>query len=207
MKSARPVPIRLLLLLYILISGTYQIAGAVGIVVGFFDLRHQVHQPFEVDFNRPTITSVAEGAHKAGLRADDTIESLNGEPYRGQALLQKVRWYARAGDTMRLGVRHADGGRAVVLLPLTGDSSGPTVYESILIMLVHVIVPLLCLGLGYWVVLARPLDLNAWLILILLSFPGAFTAVSTYNCWPGVWLTLRLAWHLMTLLALKINAV
>ena len=195
MKSRRSLPVHLLLLLYILVSGTYQIMAAVSIVVGFFDLRHQVHLPFEVDYKRPTVTSVAEGAQKAGLRVDDTIESLNGKPYWGQALLQKVRWYARAGDTMRLGVRHADGGRAVVLLPLTGDSSSPTVYGSIFIMLVHVIVPLFCLGLGYWVVVARPLDLNAWLILILLSFPGAFTAVSTYNCWPGAWLALRLAWH------------
>jgi sigma-B regulation protein RsbU (phosphoserine phosphatase) len=200
MKSARSLPVHLLLLLYILISGTYQIVAAVSLVVGFFDLRHQVQQPFEVGYKSPTITSVTEGAHKAGLRVDDTIESLNGEPYWGQALLQKVRWYARAGDTMRLGVRHADGGHAVVLLPLTGVPFRPTVYESILILLVHMIVPLFCLGLGYWVVVARPLDLNAWLILILLSFPGSFIAISTYNCWPGVWFALRLAWHIILLL-------
>jgi sigma-B regulation protein RsbU (phosphoserine phosphatase) len=185
-----------LLLLYILVSGTYQMVGAVAIVIGFFDLRHQVEQPFEVGYKPPTITSVSEGAHKTGLSVNDTIESLNGEPYWGRALLQKVRWYARPGDTLRLGVRHADGGRAVILLPLTGFSFRPTVYQSILMMLVHVIVPLLCLGLGYWVVVARPLDLNAWLILVLLSFPGSFIAVSTYNCWPGVWLALRLAWHI-----------
>jgi hypothetical protein len=80
MKSARSVPIHLLLLLYILISGTYQVVAAVSIVVGFFDLRHQVHLPFEVDYKRPTITSVAEGAHKAGLKVNDTIESLNVSP-------------------------------------------------------------------------------------------------------------------------------
>jgi phosphoserine phosphatase RsbU/P len=171
--------------------------AAVSIAVAILDLRHQVHQPFEVGYMRPTITSVAEGAQKAGLRLDDTIESLNGEPYWGQALLQKVRWRARVGDTMRVGVRHANGGRAVVLLPLGGDSTRPTVYDSSAILLVHVIVPLFCLGLGYWVVVARPLDLNAWLILILLSFPGSFIAVSTYNCWPGVWLALRLAWQII----------
>jgi hypothetical protein len=48
MKSARSLPVHLLLLLYILISGTYQVVAAVSLVVGFFDLRHQVHQPFEV---------------------------------------------------------------------------------------------------------------------------------------------------------------
>src|SRR5580704_1489480 len=98
---------------------------------------------------------------------------------------------------MRFGVRHADGQRASVVLPLTGDSSRPTVYELIFVIFLHLIVPLFCLGLGYWVALARPRDLNAWLILILLSFPGAVIAVSTYNTWPGVWLALRLAWHII----------
>ena len=97
---------------------------------------------------------------------------------------------------MQLGLRHVDGTHGTVAVPLAGYSSGPTVYESIFVMLLHMVVPLLCLGLGYWVVLARPLDLNAWLILVLLSFPGAFIAISTYNCWPGVWLALRLVWHL-----------
>jgi phosphoserine phosphatase RsbU/P len=200
MKSARSVPVHLLLLLYILISGTYQIVGAVSLVVGFFDLRHQVHQPFEVGYNPPAISSVTEAAQKAGLATGDIIESLNAEPYWGRALLQKVRWYARPGDTMQLGVRRANGTHVTVAVPLAGYPSGPTVYESIFIMLVHGIVPLFCLGLGYWVVMARPLDLNAWLILVLLSFPGAFTAISTFNYWPGVWLTLRLAWHMILLL-------
>ncbi len=200
MKSARSVPIRLLLLLYILISGTYQIVGALSIVVAILDLRHQAEQPFEVGYNPPTISSVTEAAQKAGLATGDTIESLNGESYWGRALLQKVRWYARPGDTMQLGLRHADGTQGSVALPLAGEPPA-TVYDSISILLVHVVVPLFCLGLGYWVVVARPLDLNAWLILILLSFPGSFIAVSTENCWPGVWLALRLAWHILLFLA------
>jgi sigma-B regulation protein RsbU (phosphoserine phosphatase) len=197
MKSGRFLPVHLLLLLYILVSGTYQIVAAVSLVVGFFDLRHQVQQPFEVGYEHPTITSVEEAAQKAGLRAGDTIESLNGEPYWGRALFQKVRWYARPGGTMRFGVRHADGQRASVALPLMGYPSRPTVYEMIFTIFLHLVVPLFCLGLGYWVALARPRDLNAWLILILLSFPGSFIAVSTYNTWPGIWLALRLAWHII----------
>jgi phosphoserine phosphatase RsbU/P len=197
MKSARSLPLHLLLFLYILISATYQIVASVSLIVGFFDLRHQVQAPFDIGFEHPQITSVTEAAQKAGLRLGDAIESLNGEPYWGRALFQKVRWYAKIGDTMRLGVRHADGNRAAIVLPLTGDPSSPTVYASIFLVFLHLIVPLFCLGLGYWVALARPRDLNAWLILILLSFPGAFISISTYNNWPGFWLALRLAWHII----------
>ncbi len=200
MKPGRSLPVHLLLLLYILISGTYQIVAAVSLVVGFFDLRHQVNQPFEVGYDPPAITSATAAVQKAGLKVGDTIESLNGEPYWGRALLQKVRWYARPGDTMQLGLRHVDGTRGTVAVPLAGYPSSPTVYESIFVVLLNILLPILCLGLGYWVVLARPLDLNAWLILILLTFPGAFIAISTFNCWPGVWLALRLVWHLVLIL-------
>ena len=89
MKSARSAPVHLLLLLYILVSGTYQIAGAVSIVVAILDLRHQADQPFEVGSDRPAITSVTEAAQKAGLKVGDTIESLNGESYWGRAALAK----------------------------------------------------------------------------------------------------------------------
>jgi sigma-B regulation protein RsbU (phosphoserine phosphatase) len=197
MKSARSRPLHLLVFLYILVSGTFQIVAAVSLVVGVFDLRHQVQAPFEVGYEHPTITSATEPAQKAGLQAGDVIESLNGEPYWGRALFQKVRFYARIGDTMRLGVRHADGERATVVLPLSGDPSSPTLYESFFVIFLHMLIPLFCLGLGYWVVLARPRDLNAWLILILLSFPGSFISVDTYNSWPGAWLWLRLAWHII----------
>ena len=33
-------------------------------------------------------------------------------------------------------------------------------------------------------------------LLIILSFPEAFISVSTFNWWPGVWLVLRLYWHM-----------
>ena len=36
------------------------------------------------------------------------------------------------------------------------------------------LLPLLSLLIGYWVVAARPHDLNAWLVLALLSFSEAF---------------------------------
>ena len=64
MKSPRSLPVHLFLFLYILISGTYQIVAAVSLVVGFFDLRHQVHQPFEVGYD----PSVAIDLRSASLR-------------------------------------------------------------------------------------------------------------------------------------------
>ncbi|MGH9655011.1 MAG: SpoIIE family protein phosphatase, partial [Bryobacteraceae bacterium] len=57
-------------------------------------------------------------------------------------------------------------------------------------------IPLFCLLLGYWVALARPFDLNAWLVLLILSYPESLMSSSVYQWWPGIWLVLRLYWHL-----------
>jgi sigma-B regulation protein RsbU (phosphoserine phosphatase) len=82
----------------------------------------------------------------------------------------------------------------VSLKALSSDPAQPG--EAIFIVFMNIAVPLFCLGLGYWVALARPYDPNAWLILLLLSFPEAFISVSTYNWWPRIWIPLRVFWHL-----------
>jgi sigma-B regulation protein RsbU (phosphoserine phosphatase) len=46
-------------------------------------------------------------------------------------------------------------------------------------------VPLICLGLGYWIVAARPHDLNAWLVLFLLSATQALFGNLDYSFWGG----------------------
>jgi phosphoserine phosphatase RsbU/P len=187
-----------LLFLYIAISLTYQIVAAVSLIVGYFNLRHQVREPFEVDYSQPRVTSVTEPAKRAGLRVGDTIESLNGAPYYGRALWQSTRWYAHVGDVLRVGVRRANGARSTVSIPLAGEApNNAPIGQTVFVIFMTIVVPLFCLCLGYWVALVRPKDLNAWLILILLSFPESFIGVLTYNWWPGIWLVLRLNWHLI----------
>ncbi len=46
--------------------------------------------------------------------------------------------------------------------------------------------PLICLLVGYWVVAARPRDFNAWLILVILTFPETLFTLSQH-WWPGYW--------------------
>ena len=132
------------------------------------------------------------------------VLSINDEPYRGRAVWQRQRWYAHAGNVWRIRVRRPSGREATAVVPLkaispaaSGNqaSSEPKVAEASFIIFIQIVVPLFCLGLGYWVALARPQDPNAWFILLLLSYPEAFISVSTFNWWPGIWLPLRLIWH------------
>jgi phosphoserine phosphatase RsbU/P len=186
-----------ILFVYIVISLTYQVVGAVSLIVGGFDLRHQVQAPFDIAFDRPVLTDLSEAAKRAGLEAGDRLQSLDGIPYRGRALWQSTRWYAHPGDVLRVGVRRPNGTHAAVSVPLVGESGAVNVGDAIFLIFLHIVIPLLCLVIGYWVVLARATELNAWLILVLLTFPQAVISVSTYNWWPGIWLGLRLEWHLI----------
>lgn len=205
MKPRRPLIPHLLLFLYIAISLTYQIVASVSLIVGYFDLRHQVQAPFEIAFERPVIASVKAPAKQAGLAVGDRIESLNGIPYKGRALWQGIRWYAHSGDVVRMGVLRKDGTRAAIAVPFSGLSKGALankspndihIAEAAFVIFLHIVVPLFCLALGYWVALARPQDLHAWFILILLSVPQAYISISTNNWWPGIWFPLRLNWHI-----------
>ena len=203
MKSIGAWRLYILLFLYIAISLTFQIVAAASLVVAHFNLRHQVRAPFEVGFQQPKIIAVTEPAKRAGLAVGDTIESLNSTPYWGRALWQSTRWYAHPGDVLRIGVRKPNGTHATASVPLAAYSHGAYANEAVnngdigqvvLAFFFQIVVPLFCLCLGYWVALVRPTDLNAWLILILLSYPEQFISTPTYNWWPPL-LSLRQGWH------------
>jgi len=201
MRARVPRTVYALLFLYIAISLGYQILASVSLIIGYFDLRHQVQDPgLVIDAYGPIVSSVTEVPKKLGLAVGDTVESLNGSPYTGKAQLQSDRWYAHPGETLRVGIRKPDGSRATVAIPLSGFPDQVHTGDAIFIVIVVLIVPLACLFAGYWVALARPTDLNAWLVLIILTFPQAFNTVSTVNWLPGAWLVFRLAWHMELLI-------
>jgi len=186
-----------LLFLYIAISLGYQIVATVSMTIGYLDLRHQVQDPhLDIDAYSPVIASITDVQRRLGLAIGDRVETLNGEPYTGRAQLQADRWYAHPGETLRIGVGKPDGTRATVAIPLTGFNEKSSLGEQVFVLALILVVPLGCLLAGYWVALARPTDLNAWLVLIILSFPQAFLSVSTFNWLPGPWLILRLYWRL-----------
>jgi phosphoserine phosphatase RsbU/P len=206
MRPNRSPALNWLLVAYIVISLGYQIIASASLITGYFDLRHQIREPFETDFDTLKIKSVTPEANAAGVRIGDRLESLNGKPYAGRAQWQSIRWYSHPGDLIQVGVVHPEGSRAVIPVPTSGEPSAHAlrndianrapVGEASFILFLHVVLPLVCLFLGYWVALARPSDPNAWLILILLTYPEAFISVSTYNWWPGIWFYPRLGWHL-----------
>jgi len=56
-------------------------------------------------------------------------------------------------------------------------------------------VPLLGLLIGYWIVAVRPHDLNAWLVLLLLSFPETAFGNLDWSFWGEPWYILLSLWN------------
>jgi sigma-B regulation protein RsbU (phosphoserine phosphatase) len=197
-KSFQSLAIPCLLILYVGISLTYQVIGSVSLIIAYLDLRDRAPEPLAIDFDEPIITEVSDEARRAGLTIGDIVESINGIPYHGRALWQKVAWYARPGELQQIGVQRQDGAHATGLFRLASNKhKDVNIGEAAFVIFLHIIVPLFCLGLGYWVVLARPESPHAWFILVLLSIPEAYISTSTYDWLPGAFLPLRLAWHII----------
>ncbi len=147
-------------------------------------------------YENAKVTSVGPQARSAGLMVGDTLEALNGVPFRGRAQLQAARWYARATDTLRVSVRKSSGVQVDLAIPLQHIPQTFSLAESIFVVFVQMVIPFSCLFIGYWVAIARPWDPIAWFILIILSVPEEFISISTFNWLPGIWLVPRLYWHL-----------
>lgn len=209
-STSKPATTRLLyalLFLYAGIAGAYEIANAVSTTIGNFNLRNQVQAPFQVSGN--LIDSPAAAATHAGIAKGDTVLSINGLPFTGMALWQRIRWYARPGDTVTLAVRKQNGTTHTATIPLQGYPNGwsvedppikTTLPDHIFVVVTVLVIPLFCLALGVWVAFARPFDPNAWFILVLLTYPQAFNPGAS-RWWIPAWLPLRLYWHLATQLA------
>ena len=201
-KTARTRVLYAVLFIYAGIAGTYEIVNSISTIIGNFNLRNQVQAPFQLYGN--SILSPSAAATHAGIAKGDTVLAINQLPFTGQALWQRIRWYAQPGDTVSLLVRKQNGSTNTATIPLGGYPKGwsvedppepTTVLDAIFVLMVVIIVPLFCLALGVRVAFARPFDPNAWFILVLLTYPQAFNP-GAFRWWIPAWLALRLYWHL-----------
>jgi sigma-B regulation protein RsbU (phosphoserine phosphatase) len=183
MRTGSSRILRSLVCIYLAASLTYFIATAAAVYEEHFHQERHVHDPFEMDSDSLALTKIYKEAEEAGLAKGDIIESLDGEKYRGQAQWRRIDQTAHPGDTLRVGVRDARGRHRVANIHFI--QAAQHTWSAMEKMVVCVLVggTLVCLLLGYWVAFARPREPNAWLILLLLSFPEV--AYGSRDWWPG----------------------
>lgn len=195
-RALSPNLLRLLLGLWAAVSLAYWAAGTADLWTLRMHWDQQVREPFSFDWNSRQIETVQPEAARAGLTAGDRLQELNGAPYDGAAQWRDVIHESHPGDILELGFVRPDGQSAsgTVSLerrpwPFGNTSSFAAFWRDFFI---SAFLPLVCLLIGLWVVMARPTDRNAWLLLVLLTFPSvAFLGPLLAT---GAGLLVRLLW-------------
>ncbi|MGA7077155.1 MAG: SpoIIE family protein phosphatase [Terriglobales bacterium] len=108
---------------------------------------------------------VRPDAAKLGLHPGDILLAVNGQKYTGTAILAEAYAKARPGDQIELRVKSSAGERSVVLPVARGTTPLSMVTFDVFL---NIVAPLGCVLLGCWVVLVRPRDRLAWILLGLL---------------------------------------
>ncbi len=157
-------------------------------------LDQHARDSFDMDADTHQITDVKPEAARAGVAKGMTVESLNGAPYTGLAQWKEIVRPAAPGEALIVGFRRPDGSEGSATITLAAIEAppgapiglGPTWRSFLLFGLM----PLLCMLIGYWVVFAKPDEPNAWLLLVLLIYPGVVFALGT-GWATGGWLAFR----------------
>ena len=161
------------------------------------------------------------------LRAGDRVLSVDGHPYRFRPDLDRRVAAAGPEGSLRVMVERSGSGEAtraiestVRLRSLAAEEGAPAL--RLLVAVLGLFMPLLCFALGFWVVLVRPRDPVAWLVLLMLlgfsqtggaqqgvhwawpdalRLPGTLYRVFFASTWPlwfplfGVFFQGRLDWE------------
>ncbi len=203
-SKTSPNTLRALLVIYAIAALAYWLAGAIDLSQTRLHGDRLAETPFHFDPDTHIIQSIQLEATAAGLHKGDRIDGLNGGGYTGLAQWTEIVVDAHPGDTLDVDFTQSNGTRKTITITLThapyffGGVSPVMLYWRE--FLIGGLLPLLSLLIGCWVVLARPLERNAWLLLVLLTFPSVLflnTGLAT-----GASLFLRGFWyHQMQLLA------
>jgi sigma-B regulation protein RsbU (phosphoserine phosphatase) len=133
-----------------------------------------VRAPGTMQSARPLVAAVEKEAAQAGLRVGDTLLEVNGQPYRGQGDVVRAIEYAHGGDGLRLTVQQKNGARQSLRIALV-DRKHDATDHWLFVILLHAVLPLSCVTLGFWVTALRPRERVAWILLaLLLGFSQIF---------------------------------
>jgi sigma-B regulation protein RsbU (phosphoserine phosphatase) len=151
----------------------------------------------------PVLQIVDSRALAAGLHKGDILVAINGRPCTGSIVYWEETQNAVPGKPLAVTVRSPgpDASERTILLPVTPSRSWSD--KSVLVIPIFVVMPLFFLALAFWVVLVRPADRSAWLLLgLLLTFSQSALAEYGLLGWgpflvrftAGYWLLMLLCW-------------
>jgi sigma-B regulation protein RsbU (phosphoserine phosphatase) len=151
---------------------------------------------FSTEDGTDRISILGNGAAEQGLRLGDEVISVNGRPYRGIGTFFRAVHAAKIGDAITVVVRASDPAspaERTVSLPVT---RGPARFWDVFaVATLYLLLPGICVALGFWVAFMRPRDPLAWLLLaLMLTLPHLFESFKIQG-WPPGWREAAMFYH------------
>jgi sigma-B regulation protein RsbU (phosphoserine phosphatase) len=119
----------------------------------------------------------------------DQILAIDGHPFTAERQLNEIVAHSHPGDTVHV-VLSTPSGFAIekdVKIPSEMDSDYPSAANTALSLCLYVLIPLVCLGLGFTVAFIRPRDTNAWILMFLLiCFSGSISSPDWHRSFPDL---------------------
>ena len=198
MKRKYASGLYLLLIVVAAISMVYYIAGALALRQEFFYAGRYAYLHFDYRDDGQTVTGVAEEAKAAGLADGDFLLAIDHVPYRGEMQLQDLLQSSKPGDVVTITARSPSGLIRDIPIRLSARQGPNFSWWGYFGFLAPILgVPLLGLLIAYWVLAARPHDLNAWLVFVLLAFPATAFGNLDWSFWPEPWYIGLGLWHVI----------
>lgn len=148
--------------------------------------------PFQLGFARPTITSLKNEASGAGLKQDDEILSVNGQPIERRMEVTAAIRNAAPGDKWTVVYRRGQESRKAEFRISRFNSDAKGWFDWTTAVLTDFLIRWFGIALAGFVLWMRPRDPMAWLLLALLvSFGFLATSVGNIDeAWPSPWQTI-----------------
>ncbi len=196
MKSKATAGLYVLLIVFATFSMGYYVAGALALREEFFHASRYVRAPFDFRDDGQTLKDLRKEATVAGLSNGDFLLAVNGVPFTGIAQTHDLLLHTNPGQIIEVSARTPSGKVLEAQIRLAPGNGHDLSLGGYIAFLTPVLgVPLLGLLIGYWVVAARPRDLNAWLVLLLLAFPATAFGNLDWSFWPEPWYILLGLWN------------
>jgi phosphoserine phosphatase RsbU/P len=151
---------------------------------------------FSTDNATNRIGFVDPPAAKLGLHVGDEVLAIDGEPFTSISEFFEKAEHTPIGQSIAVQVRSADPtspGERTILIPVT--SAQPGLGDLMTTAALYVVLPVVCVALGFWVAFLRPKDTLAWLLLgVMLSLPHTYESFRIQG-WPAGWREAAMFYH------------
>ena len=158
---------------------------------------NRARPPLEYSQSARFLVQPMPESSRAGIHPEDEVLSVNGLPFTGMAGLLSQTFHAHPGQMVAMTFRDPAGAMHsanIALMPRR--TAKPTVSGWLINLFLVLLFPAFCLLLGYWVVLARPTDWNAWFLLGIMNVVPAFVGRTGY--FPGFLAPFTVFWQIFS---------